>query len=70
VESTRLKQVDVLACLSDEQIHASATVESRAEALYDSLQDIERAIDPSGETFLLQAANHNLASPRWRFGNL
>jgi pyruvate,water dikinase len=44
-----------LACLSDEQIRALATLGSRVEALYESPQDIEWAIDTSGQIFLLQA---------------
>jgi phosphohistidine swiveling domain-containing protein len=43
-----------LACLLDEQIRALATLGSRVEALYESPQDIEWAIDPSGKIFLLQ----------------
>lgn len=43
-----------LSCLSDDQIRALATLGSRVEALYESPQDIEWAIDPSGKIFLLQ----------------
>jgi pyruvate,water dikinase len=43
-----------LACISDEQIRALATLGSRVEALYESPQDIEWAIDPSGNISLLQ----------------
>src|SRR5712691_3863435 len=43
------------ACLSDEQIRALAALGARVEALYETPQDIEWAIDPSGQIFLLQA---------------
>ncbi len=43
------------ACLSDEQIRALATLGARVEALYETPQDIEWAIDASGQIFLLQA---------------
>jgi rifampicin phosphotransferase len=43
------------ACLSDEQIRALAALGARVEALYEAPQDIEWAIDPSGQIFLLQA---------------
>ncbi len=43
------------ACLSDEQIRAVATLGARVEALYGTPQDIEWAIDASGQVFLLQA---------------
>lgn len=43
------------ACLSDEQIRALATLGARVEALYEAPQDIEWAIDSSGQIFLLQA---------------
>jgi pyruvate,water dikinase len=44
-----------LACLSDDQIRALASLGARVEALYETPQDIEWAIDPSGQMFLLQA---------------
>jgi len=44
-----------LACLSDDQIRALAALGARVEALYETPQDIEWAIDPSGQMFLLQA---------------
>jgi len=43
------------ACLSDEQIRALATLGARIEALYEAPQDIEWAIDLSGQIYLLQA---------------
>ena len=43
------------ACLSDDQIRALAALGARVEALYGTPQDIEWAIDPSGQVFLLQA---------------
>src|SRR6266849_1889493 len=43
-----------LACLSDDQIRALAALGARVEALYETPQDIEWAIDPSGQVFLLQ----------------
>src|SRR6266446_1516269 len=43
------------ACLSDERIRALAALGARVEALYGTSQDIEWAIDPSGQVFLLQA---------------
>jgi rifampicin phosphotransferase len=43
------------ACLSDEQIHTLAALGARVEALYGTPQDIEWAIDASGQVFLLQA---------------
>ncbi len=43
------------ACLSDEQIRALATLGARVETLYEAPQDIEWAIDSSGQLFLLQA---------------
>ena len=43
------------ACLSDEQIQALAALGTRVEALYETPQDIEWAIDTSGQIFLLQA---------------
>jgi rifampicin phosphotransferase len=43
------------ACLSDEQIRALAALGARVEALYGTPQDIEWAIDASGQVFLLQA---------------
>ena len=43
------------ACLPDEQIRALATLGARVEALYEAPQDIEWAIDASGQIFLLQA---------------
>ncbi len=43
-----------LACLSDEQIRALATLGARVEALYENPQDLEWAIDASGQIFLLQ----------------
>src|SRR6266568_4691633 len=43
------------ACLSDEQIRALAALGARVEALYETPQDIEWTIDPSGQMFLLQA---------------
>jgi pyruvate,water dikinase len=42
------------ACLSDEQIRALAALGARVEALYETPQDIEWAIDASGQVFLLQ----------------
>src|SRR6266566_3534229 len=42
-------------CLSDEQVQALAALGARVEALYGTPQDIEWAIDPSGQVFLLQA---------------
>lgn len=42
-------------CLSDEQIRALAALGVRVEAWYGMPQDIEWAIDASGQTFLLQA---------------
>src|SRR6266487_3250431 len=44
-----------LACLSDEQIRALAALGARVEALFETPQDIEWAIDASGQIFLLQA---------------
>lgn len=44
-----------LACLSDGQIRALAALGARVEALYETPQDIEWAIDTSGQIFLLQA---------------
>ncbi len=44
-----------LACLSDDQIRALAALGARVEALYETPQDIEWAIDPSDQIFLLQA---------------
>ncbi len=44
-----------LACLSDEQIRALVALGARVEAWYETPQDIEWAIDPSGQIFLLQA---------------
>jgi pyruvate,water dikinase len=43
------------ACLSDEQIRALTTLGARVEGLYGTPQDIEWAIDASGQLFLLQA---------------
>jgi rifampicin phosphotransferase len=43
------------ACLADDQIRALAALGARVEALYGTPQDIEWAIDPSGQVFLLQA---------------
>src|SRR3989440_5179171 len=43
------------ACLSDDQIRAVAALGARVEALYGTPQDIEWAIDASGQVFLLQA---------------
>ncbi len=43
-----------LACLSDDQIRVLAALGARVEALYETPQDIEWAIDPSGQAFLLQ----------------
>jgi len=43
------------ACLSDEQIRALAALGAGVEALYGTPQDIEWAIDASGQVFLLQA---------------
>lgn len=43
------------ACLSDEQIRALAVLGTRVEALYETPQDVEWAIDASGQAFLLQA---------------
>jgi phosphohistidine swiveling domain-containing protein len=43
------------ACLSDEQIRALVALGARVEALYETPQDIEWAIDTSGQLFLLQA---------------
>src|SRR5260221_10729014 len=43
------------ACLSDEQIRALVALGARVEALYETPQDIEWAIDASGQIFLLQA---------------
>ena len=45
----------IRACLSDDQIRALAALGARVEALYETPQDIEWAIDPSGQMFLLQA---------------
>src|SRR2546429_1620860 len=42
-------------CLSDDQIRALAALGARVEALYGTPQDIEWAIDASGQIFLLQA---------------
>jgi phosphohistidine swiveling domain-containing protein len=42
-------------CLSDEQIRALAALGARVEVLYETPQDIEWAIDGSGQIFLLQA---------------
>jgi rifampicin phosphotransferase len=44
-----------LACLSDSQIQALTVLGARVEALYETPQDIEWAIDASGQIFLLQA---------------
>jgi rifampicin phosphotransferase len=43
------------ACLSDEQIQTLAALGARVEARYGTPQDIEWAIDASGQVFLLQA---------------
>src|SRR5260370_3526950 len=43
------------ACLSDEQIRALVALGARVEALFETPQDIEWAIDASGQIFLLQA---------------
>ncbi len=43
------------ACLSDERIRALAALGAGVEALYETPQDIEWTIDPSGQIFLLQA---------------
>ena len=43
------------ACLSDDQIRALAALGARVEALYGTPQDIEWAIDASGQVVLLQA---------------
>jgi rifampicin phosphotransferase len=43
------------ACLSDDQIRTLAALGARVEALYETPQDIEWAIDTSGQVFLLQA---------------
>ncbi len=43
------------ACLSDEQLHTLAALGARVETLYGTPQDIEWAIDASGQVFLLQA---------------
>src|SRR5438876_8683887 len=43
------------ACLSDDQIRALAALGARVEALFETPQDIEWAIDTSGQIFLLQA---------------
>src|SRR5256714_9014272 len=43
------------ACLSDEQIRALAALGAPVEAPYETPQDIEWAIDTSGQIFLLQA---------------
>src|SRR6266568_5174506 len=43
------------ACLSDERIRALAALGAGVEALYETPQDIEWAIDASGQIFLLQA---------------
>ncbi len=43
------------ACLSDDQIRALAALGARVEALFETPQDIEWAIDASGQIFLLQA---------------
>src|SRR6266567_824283 len=43
------------ACLSDERIRALAALGAGVEALYETPQDIEWTIDPSGQMFLLQA---------------
>jgi len=43
------------ACLSDAQVRALAELGARIEAHVGSPQDIEWAIDPAGQTFLLQA---------------
>jgi rifampicin phosphotransferase len=42
------------ACLSDDQIRALPALGARVEALYETPQDMEWAIDPSGQVFLLQ----------------
>jgi phosphoenolpyruvate synthase/pyruvate phosphate dikinase len=43
------------ACLSDGQVRALVELGARIEAHFDASQDIEWAIDPSGQIFLLQA---------------
>jgi rifampicin phosphotransferase len=43
------------ACLSDDQIRALAALGARVEALFETPQDIEWAIDASSQVFLLQA---------------
>jgi phosphohistidine swiveling domain-containing protein len=43
------------ACLTDDQIRALATLGARVEAWFETPQDIEWAIDASGQIFLLQA---------------
>ena len=55
---TREVEVDARtpdACLSDAQVRALAELGARVEAQYGAPQDIEWAIDPSGQIFLLQA---------------
>ena len=55
---TREVEVDARtpgACLSDAQVRALAELGARVEAQYGVPQDIEWAIDPSGQIFLLQA---------------
>jgi pyruvate,water dikinase len=42
-------------CLSDSQIHTLSALGAQVEALYGTPQDIEWAIDASGQIFLLQA---------------
>lgn len=42
-------------CLSDSQIHTLSALGAQVEALYGTPQDIEWAIDSSGQMFLLQA---------------
>lgn len=54
---TQRMEVDVPlgACLSDAQLRALAALGTQVEALYGTPQDIEWAIDASGQLFLLQA---------------
>ncbi len=52
------------ACLSGDQIRALAALGARVEALFGTPQDIEWAIDPSGQIFLLQARSITTLFPR------
>jgi pyruvate,water dikinase len=53
-----------VACLSDERLHALATIARRVERHYGSPQDIEWAISRDGDVFLLQSRPETVWSRR------